>query len=75
MIAQAIAPSVPMGSLKLKKEKPRNHIGLCEGMSFDKGWLSPYFMTDPKGAECVLEDARVLIHEKKISNLADLLPC
>ena len=43
-------------------------------MAFDKGYLSPYFMTDPKKAECVLEDVNILIHEKKISNLADFLP-
>jgi chaperonin GroEL len=49
-------------------------IEYVEGMAFDKGFLSPYFMTDPKSAECVLEDCNILIFEKKISNLADLIP-
>jgi chaperonin GroEL len=49
-------------------------LELVEGMQFDKGYISPYFVTDPERMECILEDPYVLLHEKKISSAADLIP-
>ncbi len=75
LIAEAIDKVGAEGVVEVEEGKAaETTLDYVEGMAFDKGFLSPYFMTDPKKAECVLENPLILIHEKKISNLADLLP-
>jgi chaperonin GroEL len=49
-------------------------LEVVEGMQFDRGYLSPYFVTDPERMEVVLENPVILIHEKKVSSMKDLLP-
>jgi chaperonin GroEL len=74
-IAEAMKKVGKDGVITVEESKTMStELDTVEGMQFDRGYLSPYFITDPDRMEVVLEDPYILIHEKKISNMKDLLP-
>jgi chaperonin GroEL len=75
ILAEAMDKVGKEGVITVEEAKGlETNLELVEGMQFDRGYLSPYFVTDPDRMEAVLDEPYVLIHEKKVSNMKDLLP-